>query len=163
MPEPIQSSSVPYPNQSYYDPAHDISRVPEPSASPSTPAKTAPAQGPAASTSNPPGGRDVLLAKYGAGGQDCTTYLASAGTSLIVAGTSAAVGIVTAPSGIGALTGLAGTIGGIVNSAINIAGYLNCEEKNDQARDTAAECSSKGGALVPGEGDSDAVCITPRQ
>jgi hypothetical protein len=108
-----------------------------------------------------PDGKDILLQKYGSGGEDCTQYLVSASASLGVAGTSAAVGIASAPTGLGALAGLVGTVGGLVKGATDLAQYFNCDDTNEQLREVASECNAQGGVLLRGAGDSDVVCLQP--
>lgn len=149
MPDPIQSSIAP--NQSYYDPSEQVSRAPEASA-PATP--------PAASPSAP-GGKDLLLRKYGSGQEDCTKYAISAGVSFVVAGASAASGVLTAPSGIGAVAGAVGMVGNVVKGAVDLANYFSCEDRNAATAAAAEDCNAQGGVLLDGAGDSTSVCLIP--
>lgn len=152
MPEAIQSTSVV--NQSHYDPSEQVSRVPDAmscgtSAAPASPGTT--------------DGKALLVKKYGSGGEDCTKHLIGAGVSFAVAGTSAAIGIATAPSVVGGAAGMAGTIGGIIKGAADLAAYFNCEDRNDRMQSVADECNAQGGTLLAGAGDSSVVCVVPEQ
>ena len=103
----------------------------------------------------------MLIKKYGSG-VDCNRYAVSAGISLAVAGASAAIGIATARSG-GGVAGMIGVIGGIAKGAADLANYLNCEDKNERLQAAAEECNQSGGTLFAGAGDSEAVCVVPKQ
>ena len=154
MPDPIQSAIGL--NQSYYDPSEQVSRAPEASAAP-----PAAAASPAAASSSDPAGKELLLKKYGSGQEDCSKFAISAGASFTVAGISAVGGVLTAPSGVGAVTGVVGTIGGLVKGAVDLASYFNCEDNNAAAAAAAEDCHAQGGALLDGAGDSSYVCLIP--
>jgi hypothetical protein len=144
MPEPIQSSAI---NQPYYDQSERMPAAP-PAVAPASPA--------------PATGKDLLLKKYGSGGEDCTKHLIGAAVSFVVAGTGVAVGVATAPTGLGPVAGMVSAAGGIVKGAAELAAYLNCEDENERMRQAAEQCSAQGGVLFAGKGDSDAICVVPR-
>jgi len=152
MPEPIQSS--PGPNQSYYDPSDEVSRAPATALAATSSAGASPP-----GNTTPPDGKDMLLKKYGSGGEDCTKHLINAGIGLAVAGAGATGAIVLAPMGVGSVVGMVGIVGGIARTATALADYGNCEDQNQSMREAAAECNAQGGTLLGGAGDSDAVCV----
>jgi hypothetical protein len=143
MPDPIQSSTAP--NQSYYDPSEQVSRAPEAT---SSPAPAAPA--PAAAAPPPPAGQELLIKKYGSGGEDCSKHTTGMTISLAVAGASALLGPV----------GSIGIVGGVAKAASDLNSYLRCEAKNDRMHAALEDCNQTGGALFAGAGDSEAICVT---
>jgi hypothetical protein len=147
MPDPIQSSVGP--NQSYYDPSEQVSRAPEAAAPPPPPP-------PAPAASSPPSsGTQLLLEKYGSGQQDCKKHLVAA--SLSAAGV--AVGAMATLTGIGTAPGAVTTALALGKTASDLTSYAQCEAKNEVMSAAAADCTSKGGVLLAGAGDSDAVCL----
>jgi hypothetical protein len=152
MPDPIQSSVGL--NQSYYDPSEQVSRAPEASVAP-----PAASSAPAAASSAPASGTQLLLDKFGSGQKDCTKHLVNSSLSFLTAGGATLVAAGLAATGVGAVVAAVGAAGAAGKGLSDLNSYGSCEDENKAMAAYAADCNAKGGVLVAGAGDSDAVCL----